>query len=150
MVDNYASDTTDTAAIYAQLKEDAATYGIKTIAMDPNNCREFGSQVKGLFGIEPFWFGQTNYKFNEPTRELVQALREKRMQHGDNGLLSWAASNLVVEQDTREYIRPAKKQARDKIDPVVALIMGISECQFAEKAPENPYKVISDSASLIL
>ena len=143
-------DTTDTAAIYAQLKQDAATYGIKTIAMDPNNCREFGSQVKGLFGIEPFWFGQTNYKFNEPTRELVQALREKRIQHGDNGLLSWAASNLVVEQDTREYNRPAKKQARDKIDPVVALIMGISECQFAEKAPDNPYMASSDNASLIL
>ena len=144
-------DTTDTAAIYSQLKQDAATYGIKTIALDANNCREFGSQVKTLFGIEPFWFGQTAYKFNEPTHELVNSLKEGRFLHGDNGLLSWSASNLVVEADNRDYIRPAKKQARDKIDPMVALIMAISECQFAEKAPPNPYANANDeTASLIL
>jgi len=144
-------NTTDTSAIYSQLKADSETYGIKTIAMDSNNCREFGSRVNTLFGIEPFWFGQTTSKYNEPTHELVNALKEKRFFHGDNDLLSWSAGNLVVETDSREYIRPAKKQARDKIDPMVALIMALSECQFAEKAPPNPYAdANNDTASLIL
>ena len=144
-------NSTDTASIYSQLKADSDTYGIKTIALDSNNCREFGSRINTLFGIEPFWFGQTTKKFNEPTHELVNALKENRLLHGDNNLLTWSASNLVVEMDSREYIRPAKKQARDKIDPMVALIMAISECQFAEQAPPNPYAdANNDTASLIL
>lgn len=126
-------NSTDTAAIYSYVREVSQLYGIKTIAMDPNNAREFGSRVQPEFGIEPFWFGQNHGKYNEPTRELIAALNEGRFNHGNNPLLAWCANNVLGSVDSREYVKPEKKRSKDKIDPMCALIMGLSECLFAER-----------------
>lgn len=138
-----AGNTTDTAAIYAYVREVNSLYAIKTIAMDPNNCREFGSRVQPEFGIEPFWFGQNHGKYNEPTRELIAALNEGRFCHGDNPLLAWCAGNVIGSTDSRDYVKPEKKRSKDKIDPMCALIMGLSECLFAER--EQPSVFASSS-----
>ena len=140
-------NTTDTAAIYGRVGRLCEQYAIQSIAMDPNNCREFGSRVEPEFGIEPFWFGQTHGKYNEPTRELLDALKQKRFFHGDNELLAWTAGNVVGSEDSREYVKPEKKRSREKIDPMCALIMGLSECLFAER--EGP-SIYSQGESLIL
>lgn len=133
-------NTTDTAAIYARTAELAERFAIKSIAMDPNNCREFGSRVEGEFGIEPFWFGQTHGRYNEPTRELLEALRQGRFIHGGNPLLAWSASNVIGSLDSREYVKPEKKRSKDKIDPICALIMGLSECLFNEREGPSVYE----------
>lgn len=135
-----AGDTTDTAAIYARLGELVELYGIASIAMDPNNCREFGSRAYGEFGIEAFWFGQTHSKYNEPTRELLTALRERRFLHGGNPLLAWAADNVVGSTDSREYVKPEKKRSKDKIDPFCAVVMALSENLFAETEGPSIYE----------
>lgn len=134
-------NSTDTAAIYSYVREVSDKYGIKTIAMDPNNCREFGSRVQPEFGIEPFWFGQNHGKYNEPTRELMAALNEGRFNHGNNPLLAWCANNVLGSVDSREYVKPEKKRSKDKIDPMCAVIMGLSECLFAEQAEVATGKV---------
>lgn len=126
-------NTTDTAAIYSYVREVNDLYAIKTIAMDPNNAREFGSRVEPEYGIEPFWFGQNHGKYNEPTRELIAALNEGRFKHGDNPLLAWCANNVLGSTDSRDYVKPEKKRSKDKIDPICALIMGLSECLFADR-----------------
>lgn len=123
-------DTTDTAAIYARMGELVQLYGIRTIAMDGNNAREFGSRVQGEFGIDPWYFGQTHGKYNEPTRELLGALREDRFLHGGNPLLAWSACNVMASVDSRDYVKPEKKRSKDKIDPFCAVTMGLSECLF--------------------
>lgn len=133
-------DVTDTAAIYQYVEECQSLYGIESMAMDPNNCREFGSRVQNEFGIEPIWFGQTHGKYNEPMRELKGALREKRFYHGGNELLAWSADNMMESTDGREYIMPAKKKSKDKIDPMCALIMALSECLFAEREGPSIYE----------
>lgn len=135
-----SGNTTDTASIYARTAELAERFTIKTIAMDPNNCREFGSRVEGEYGIEPFWFGQTHGKYNEPTRELLEALRQGRFVHGGNPLLAWSASNVIGSLDSREYVKPEKKRSKDKIDPICALIMGLSECLFNEREGPSVYE----------
>lgn len=133
-------NSTDTQAIYDCVEHEVLEqYGVGSVAMDPNNCREAGAQMANRFGVETFWFGQTCGKYNEPTRELVEALKEGRLLHGDNPLLAWAATNLVVATDNRDYMMPAKKKAKDKIDPMVAMIMGLSECIFAEQAAASYY-----------
>lgn len=135
-----AGNTTDTAAIYARVAELVERYAIRSIAMDPNNCREFGSRVEPEFGIAPFWFGQTHGKYNEPTRELVTGLRQRRIHHGDNPLLAWSAQNVIGSEDSRGYIRPDKKRSKDKIDPFCAAVMALSECLFAEREAPGFYE----------
>lgn len=129
-------DTTDTGAIYARLTELNNLYAIQSMAMDGNNAREFGSRITAEHGIDAYFFGQTHSKYNEPTRELLAALREGRLVHGGHPLLAWSADKVVGSSDSREYLKPEKKRSRDKIDPICALIMALSECLFAETGPE--------------
>lgn len=133
-------NTTDTAAIYGRLDELCERYAIRTVAMDPNNCREFGSRIEPEYGITPFWFGQSHGKYNEPTRELATALQQDRIRHGDNPLLAWSAQNVIASEDSRGYIKPDKRRSKDKIDPICAAIMALSECIFAERESPGFYE----------
>lgn len=129
-------ESTDMTAVYHQVEVWQELYGIRSWAMDPNNCREFGSRMVSD-GFNSFWFGQNHGKYNEPTRELVAALRERRIIHGDNPLLGWAMQNVIASTDSRGYIKPEKKRSKDKIDPACATIMALSECLFAEVEAES-------------
>jgi phage terminase large subunit-like protein len=138
---------TDTATIYATIEKRQQQFGISTIAIDPNNAREFGSRIQTDHGIEAFWIGTGFNKMNEPTRELLAMLHEGRLVHGGNPLLAWTALNLVLETDSREYCRPAKKRCKEKIDPIVAVIYGVSELLFQEQAPVGSYYETHDVES---
>lgn len=133
-------DTTDVAAIYERLEERIERHGIASIAMDPNNCREFGTRVLNDYGVDAFWFSQSCGKYNEPLLELLAALDEGRIVHGDNELLAWCACHMMTVEDTRGYRMPAKKKTRHKIDPIVAVIMALSECMFAEREEPSMYE----------
>lgn len=123
-------DTTDVQAIHDRFSECQGLYEIRSVAMDPNNAREFGSRIVSVYGIEAYWFGQSHGKYNEPTRELLSALRQDRIRHGGNPLLAWAMDNVVASVDSRGYIKPDKALSKRKIDPACAVIMALSECLF--------------------
>lgn len=126
-------EITDTETVYQTISERQKQFSIATVAVDPNNAREFGERIQAEHGIDAFWFGQTCGKYNEPTRELLDMLHEGRLIHGGNPLLAWFALNLVLKSDYRDYMMPCKKHAKEKIDGAVALIMALSEVMFAEK-----------------
>jgi len=130
---------TDPAEIYASIERRQQQFGIKTLALDPNNARAPGIHIETTLGIQSFWHGQGAAKFNEPTRELIDMLHEGRLIHGGNPVLAWAALNLVLKTDYRGYVAPAKDRAKDKIDPIVAAIMSINEVMFEEQAPVQNY-----------
>ena len=75
---------------------------------------------------------------NEPTRELLDMLHEGRLIHGGNPLLAWCALNLVLQTNQVDYVRPSKRHAKEKIDPIVALIMGINEVLYKEDDTPKP------------
>jgi phage terminase large subunit-like protein len=130
---------TDPEAIYDRLAQRQREFGIRTIALDPNNARAPGIHIETVLGIQAFWHGQGFTKMNEPTREFVDMLREGRLLHGGNPLLAWQALNLVLQADPRGYVRPNKAKAADKIDSIVAAIMSLNEILFAEQAPVHNY-----------
>jgi phage terminase large subunit-like protein len=130
---------TDTENIYATIAERQKEFGIATVAFDGNNAREFGSRIITDYGITAFPHGQGFSKMNEPTRELLDMLHEGRLIHGGNPVLAWAALNLVLQTNPSGYVRPVKGRAKDKIDPIVAVIMAINEVMFAEREPVLNY-----------
>lgn len=135
-------DTTDVDAIYSTMEHIVSEYEIVSLAYDPNNAREFSTRCMNDWGIPTFDFVQTTRKYNEPMRAMLDALREGRLVHGGNPLLAWSAGNLVAKQDAAGYMMPAKQKAKEKIDPIVALIMAFSECKFGEREPEHEADVI--------
>jgi len=124
-------ETTDTAAIYETLERRGEEYEIRSLAFDPHNCREFSTRALNEYGIDTAPFNQTCGRYNEPLREFVNALAEGRIVHGGDGLLGWAALNMAIHSDTRDYQMPSKRRSVDKIDPIVAIIMAIGEAMFA-------------------
>lgn len=135
------SEWTDTAPIYQALARRAKEFkGIKSVAYDPNNCREFALNVENELRLSTFPFPQKHFKFHEPLKEFKIALAEGRILHGGDSLLGWASMNVVEEVNVAGHIMPAKKRSIDKIDPFVAVLMAFSEAMFAERQRPSVYE----------
>lgn len=123
-------NTTDTATMMKLIQDLKATYTIKTIAIDPNNARQFGTELVAR-GFKVFEFAQTCRQYNEPMRKMVELLEAGQLIHGDDPLLTFAASNLITFTNSEGLTRPSKQSSPDKIDPIVAGIMSLGEAMFA-------------------
>lgn len=69
--------------------------------------------------------GQGFASMSPPMKELGKLIAEKRLAHGNNPVLNWMADNLVAREDPAGNIKPDKEKSREKIDGMVALIMGL-------------------------
>lgn len=59
-----------------------------------------------------------------PMKELKADLMSKKIVYNNNPILKWALTNLQVEVDKNENIRPVKgRNKRQRIDPAVSLII---------------------------
>ena len=61
-------------------------------------------------------------------KELYKLFLEGKITHGGNPVLRWMAGNVVAEIDAAENIKPSKKKSTEKIDGIVAAIMGLDRC----------------------
>lgn len=65
-----------------------------------------------------------------PMKVLRADLAAKRINYNNNPLLKWALTNMAVEVDKNENIRPVKGQnKRQRIDPAMALIIAYTVLQ---------------------
>ena len=60
-----------------------------------------------------------------PTEELRKLLVSRQLAHGGNKVLRWMASNVSVKKDPAGNQKPDKSKSSEKIDGIVALIMGL-------------------------
>lgn len=120
-------------AVYATLEECQKQWDIRSAAYDPNNAREFSGKC-GELGIDTYGFPQKPAKFNEPIREFLTAVREKRFHHDGNAVLRWCVCNVVTRSDHQGYRAPSKKHSKSKIDVAVALLMAFSEALYGQFA----------------
>jgi phage terminase large subunit-like protein len=58
-------------------------------------------------------------------KELERLVMSHQMAHGNNPVLNWMADNVVASQDPAGNIKPDKDKSRERIDGIVALIMGL-------------------------
>jgi phage terminase large subunit-like protein len=67
--------------------------------------------------------------FNEPIRVFLRALQEGRWGHdGRDPLLRYCASNAVIVRDRADRWMFDKASAKDKIDPIVAMVIALRAC----------------------
>jgi phage terminase large subunit-like protein len=59
-----------------------------------------------------------------PMKELKADLAGKKINYNNNPLMKWALTNVAIEVDKNENIRPIKgKNQRQRIDPAIALLI---------------------------
>lgn len=102
-------------------------YHIKEIAYDRWNATQMVQNLDGM-GLTMVPFGQGYKDMSPPSKELYKLMMEGKIQHGGHPVLKWMGQNVVMRQDPAGNIKPDKEKSVEKIDGIVALIMGLDRC----------------------
>lgn len=102
-------------------------YHIKEIAYDRWNATQMVQNLEGM-GLTLVPFGQGYKDMSPPSKELYKLMMEGKIQHGGHPVLKWMGQNVVMRQDPAGNIKPDKEKSVEKIDGIVALIMGLDRC----------------------
>ena len=107
----------------------AKLYDIREIGYDRWNAAHIVQQLKEEDGLEMIPIGQGYQSMNAPTSELLAMVKDGRLQHGGNPVLSWMADCLTVKQDPAGNIKPSKPDRmknKKRIDGLAAAINAIA------------------------
>ena len=124
-------DIIDYAYVLDTIKKDAEEYDIAELAFDrwgsqkiTTDLQDMGFEVEGKRSL--IQFGQGFASMSAPTKELEKMVRAGEIAHSGHPVLTWMISNTVVKTDPAGNLKPDKEHSTERIDGVVALIMGIS------------------------
>ncbi|HEM5075621.1 TPA: terminase large subunit [Streptococcus suis] len=109
------------------IEELSEIYHIKEIAYDRWNATQMVQNLEGI-GLTMVPFGQGYKDMSPPSKELYKLMMEGKIQHGGHPVLKWMGHNVVMRQDPAGNIKPDKEKSVEKIDGIVALIMGLDRC----------------------
>jgi phage terminase large subunit-like protein len=70
-------------------------------------------------------FGQGFASMSPPMKQFLTLILSKQIAHDGNPVLRWMADNVVARQDPAGNIKPDKSRSKQKIDGIVAIIMGL-------------------------
>jgi phage terminase large subunit-like protein len=93
--------------------------------MDRWNAEQLAQQLQSEDGLPVTYFPQTISNFTGPAKEFEKLVLSGELRHGGNPVLRWMADNVSVYRDANENIRPDKAHSSERIDGIVAAIMGI-------------------------
>jgi phage terminase large subunit-like protein len=109
-------------------------YGAWAVAYDPAGALTM-SEALTADGINAVRMGQNCSMFNEPIKDFIEAMRDRRVMHDGSSLLRWCMNNAVLIRDRQDRWMFDKRDSSDKIDPVVAMVMAF---RMASLAPARP------------
>ena len=118
----------DYRAIMATLDELAQLYDIREVAYDRWGATELIQTLQDE-GLEVVPFGQGFVSMSPPTKSLMTMVLSERIRHSNNPVLRWMAGNMVVREDPAGNLKPDKSKSTEKIDGMVALIMGLDRAE---------------------
>ena len=117
----------DYGFLEAFIEELGKKYHILEIAYDRWNATTTVQHLQDE-GFVMVPFGQGFKDMSPPSKQLYKLLMEGSIIHGGNPVLRWMAGNVVMRQDPAGNIKPDKEKSTEKIDGIVALIMGLDRC----------------------
>lgn len=117
-------NVTDYDFVKEAVFRDAARYQVQGLGIDAWNATQLANQLQ-MEGLPVVLFRQGMASMGAPTKELERLVMGHGFDHGNHPVLTWMASNAAVVTDSAGNIKPAKDRATEKIDGIVAMIMGI-------------------------
>jgi phage terminase large subunit-like protein len=117
-------NVTDYDYIEHVVVEDSIAFGCKGLAYDPWNATQVAIhlQSEGLPCVE---FRQGYRSMAAPSKEIERLFTSGQLEHGNHPVLMWMFQNAAYKKDPAGNIKPDKERAAEKIDGVVASVMGI-------------------------
>lgn len=132
-------NVTDYDYIEADILALCEKYDVHAIGYDRWNASQAVIHLHNE-GVNMAPFGQGYGSMSTPTKELERLALTGNLEHFGNPVLRWMIASVAISTDPAGNIKPDKSKSSQKIDGVVAAIMGIGE-MMSEQASEdsNPY-----------
>ena len=115
----------DYNVVQAKIEECLGLYQVQSIAYDRWNATKLVQDLISGGYDKMIPLGQGYQSLNNPTKYLETLILDKKLNHGANPVLRWAFDNCMMTMDAAGNIKPDKGKAKQRIDPVVALIESI-------------------------
>jgi phage terminase large subunit-like protein len=131
---------TDYRAIREKIQRDAEMFQLQSMAVDRWNATQLAVEL-GEDGMPVVLFGQGFASMAAPSKELERLVLSHGFDHGNHPVLTWMASNAAIASDAAGNIKPAKDRSTEKIDGIVAQIMGIGLSIAAVKQAQPEYQI---------
>lgn len=132
-------DCQDLEAIGDDIIAYCGEHEVLSIGVDPWNARQLITRLQE-HGLPVVEFRQTRRDMSPACAAFERLVIGKRLRHGDNPLLGWCVSNVVVDVDENENVKPSRRKSREKIDGAVAGIMAVGRAEAHEKQEPSPYE----------
>jgi phage terminase large subunit-like protein len=112
---------------------------IVEVAYDPWNATQIAVELQddGVVVVEHM---QGFKSMSEPMKSLEALIIDGKLRHGGNPVLRWMFSNVAVEMDAAENIKPSKRKSRGRIDGIVALVMAIGRATLGGTGGKSVYE----------
>ena len=124
LIEATPGDVIDYSYVYAQVDEDAQRFDVVEIAFDRWGAAQVYQTLEND-GLTMVQMGQGFQSMSAPMKELEKLILSRQINHGGNPVLTWMADNLIAAEDGAGNLKPDKKHSTERIDGMVALIMGL-------------------------
>jgi phage terminase large subunit-like protein len=110
----------DFTRILDDLVELASQVELAEIAYDPAQATMLVTELmnEGLTCVE---LRPTVLNYSEPMKQIEALIRDRKLNHNGDPVMTWAMSNVVAKSDAKDNVYPRKERVEKKIDPFVAL-----------------------------
>jgi len=115
----------DYNAVEDRIVKDCQAYMIQEVGFDAWNATQIATNLgeKGVTMVETI---QGTKTMNEPSKEFEALVRAHRINHGNNPVLRWNASNVSVKRDHNDNLMPDKERSTERIDGIVAGLIAMA------------------------
>lgn len=129
------------AYIEDRLAEEGWT--LTELCVDPWNASQFNLSMmeKGFTVVE---VSQTMRLISPPTKDFREKVMQGKVIHDGNPVLTWAMGNAVTRRDAHENLMLDKNKARERIDPVAAVITAYARAMHEEPEQIDVSDFITD------
>lgn len=126
----------DFGVIRDDIVELTAAHGVSAVGYDPHQATMLVTQLQDE-GVPVVEFRPTVLNFSEPMKQIEALIRDRKLAHDGDEVMTWAMSNVVARVDAKDNVYPRKEREENKIDPFVALCMAMGlAMRAAGKQPE--------------
>ncbi|HUU97157.1 MAG TPA: terminase TerL endonuclease subunit [Phycisphaerae bacterium] len=123
-VEPTGGNVVDYDVIRERIKEDATRFNVRELAFDRWNATQLSTQLASD-GLTVVPYGQGYISMSAPSKMLEALVLAGRLVGGNHPVLRWCALNASIETDPAENIKPSKSKSRERIDGLVATVMGL-------------------------
>lgn len=130
-------NSVDHSFVIKYIDEIKDKYNLQEVAFDRWGAAPINNYLESA-GIPRDAFGQGYASMSGPAKELEKLVLARKLLHGGNPVLRWNATNVAIQKDAAENIKPVKDKSTGRIDGIVALIMGLGRAMGTSNAFWQP------------